>query len=81
MAGIASTLMLTVNGFVCATLSRFLGISGWLIWQVVPGSLPIAFIAASLVGFRYSNPFLRLVYAVSATWLGTLNFAFFAAVA
>ena len=78
---IVPAILLTVNGLVCATLSHFLGIPGWLAWQAVPGLLPIAFIAATIAGFRYSNWFLRLVYAVSAAWLGILNFAFFAAVA
>jgi predicted MPP superfamily phosphohydrolase len=78
---IVPAILLTVNGFVCATLSHFLGLSGWLTWQVIPGILPLAFIAATIAGFRYSNLFLRIVYAVSAAWLGALNFAFFAAVA
>jgi len=34
---IVPAILLTVNGFVCATLSHFLGISGWLIWQAIPG--------------------------------------------
>jgi predicted MPP superfamily phosphohydrolase len=41
----------------------------------------IAFIFATLLRFRFSHPSLRIVYAVTAVWLGTLNFAFFAAVA
>jgi hypothetical protein len=48
---------------------------------MIPATLPIAFIAATIINFRYSNPLLRLIYAVSAAWLGALNFAFFAAVA
>jgi predicted MPP superfamily phosphohydrolase len=78
---IVPVILLTVNGFVCATAGHFFGIRGWLAWQVIPGFLAIAFIAATIAGFRYSNPLLRLVYAVSAAWLGALNFAFFAAAA
>ncbi len=81
MAALVSAILLTVNAFVCATLSHFLGLPGWPIWQAIPGVLPIAFLAATIIGFRYSNPFLRIIYAVSAAWLGALNFAFFAAVA
>ena len=81
MAVTVVIILLTVNAVVCATLSSFLGISGWLIWQVIPGSLSIAFIATTLVDFRFSNQLLRITYAISAAWLGTLNFAFFAAVA
>jgi predicted MPP superfamily phosphohydrolase len=78
---IVPVILLAVNGFVCATAGHFFGIPGWLVWQVIPGLLAIAFIAATIAGFRYSNPVLRLVYAVSAAWLGALNFAFFAAAA
>jgi predicted MPP superfamily phosphohydrolase len=78
---IVPAILLTVNGFVCATAGHFFGRSGWRTWQVIPGILPIAFIAATIAGFRYSNRFLRVVYAVSAVWLGALNFAFFAALA
>jgi predicted MPP superfamily phosphohydrolase len=78
---IVPAILLVVNGFVCATVGRFFGLPGWLAWQVIPGFLAIAFIATTIAGFRYSNPFLRLVYAVSAVWLGALNFAFFAAAA
>jgi predicted MPP superfamily phosphohydrolase len=78
---IVPVILLTVNAFVCATLGHFLAIPGWLFWQVIPALLPIAFIAVTIVSFRHSNPFLRMIYAVSAAWLGALNFAFFAAVA
>ncbi len=81
MVGIISAILLTVNAFICATLGHFLGIPGWLAWQAIPAAFPIAFIGATIVGFRYSNPLLRVVYAVSAAWLGALNFAFFAAIA
>jgi predicted MPP superfamily phosphohydrolase len=50
------------------------------LWQIVPGTVAVAFIAASILGFRYSHPLLRAVYAISAAWLGALNLLFFAAV-
>jgi len=78
-AGVLSAILLLANGFVCGTWSHFFGVPGWLWWQFIPGSLAIAFIASAIVGFRFSNPLLRIVYAVSASWLGALNFAFFAA--
>ena len=81
MIVVVSAILLTVNAFVCATLGHFLGLSGWLIWQLLPALFPIAFIAVTIVSFRHSNPFLRTIYTVSAAWLGALNFAFFAAVA
>ncbi len=81
MALIISTLLLTVNAFVCATLSHFFELPGWAIWQALPGIFPLAFLAATIAGFRYANAALRFIYAVSAAWLGALNFAFFAAAA
>lgn len=80
-ASVVSTILLTANGFVCATWSHFFRMPGWLWWQFIPGSLVLAFIASTIIGFRISNPLLRIVYTVSASWLGALNFAFFAAAA
>jgi hypothetical protein len=78
---IVSTILLAANAVVCATLSQFFGVPGWIIWQVFPGALVIAFIPATLLRFRFSHPALRIIYAVTAAWLGVLNFTFFAAVA
>src|SRR5215470_12313310 len=39
-----------------------------------------SFVAASLLSFRYWNAFTRNFYRVAATWLGILNFLFFAAI-
>jgi len=78
---VASMILLIANGFVCATWSHFFGMTGWLSWQFIPGSLALTFIMSTIVGFRFSNPLLRIVYAVSALWLGMLNFGFFAAAA
>jgi hypothetical protein len=78
---IVTAILLSVNAFVCATWSHFFAVPGWGVWQAAPGLLTVAFIGATLLGFRHSNLFLRLVYRVSATWLGLLNFAFFAAAA
>lgn len=79
MGAVISIILLTVNAFVCATISHFFGLPGWLIWQAIPALLPIAFIATTIAGFRLSNHLLRIIYAISAAWLGALNFAFFAA--
>jgi uncharacterized protein len=42
-------------------------------------ALSISFVTASVVGFRYSNVFVRVFYTLAATWLGTLSFCFYAA--
>ncbi|HSI14595.1 MAG TPA: metallophosphoesterase [Chthoniobacter sp.] len=81
MVTIMSTFLLSANALVCATLSHFFGLPGWSFWQAVPGSLAVAFIATTILGFRYSNPLLRTIYTVSATWLAALNYAFFASIA
>jgi hypothetical protein len=41
--------------------------------------LSVSFVAASLLAFRYFNPFVRLFYRIAATWLGFFNFFFVAA--
>jgi predicted MPP superfamily phosphohydrolase len=78
--GVVLTILLLTNALVCATASAFFGLGGWLLWQLLPASFPVAFIGATILGFRFSNPLLRAVYGVSASWLGALNFAFFAAI-
>ena len=80
-ATIVSAILLGANAFVCATIGHFFGVPGWLAWQFVPGLLALAFIPATILRFRSAHPALRILYAVCATWLGALNFAFFAAIA
>ncbi|HEX4263041.1 MAG TPA: metallophosphoesterase [Verrucomicrobiae bacterium] len=77
---IVLTILLSANAFVCATWSHFFGMPGWLWWQFIPGSLAMAFILSTIAGFRSANPLIPVIYTVSASWLGVLNFAFFAAV-
>ena len=78
---IVSTILLAANALVCATWSDFFNVPGWIAWQFVPGALAIAFIPATILRFRSNHPALRIIYAISASWLGALNFAFFAALA
>lgn len=78
---IVSTVLLLANALVCATWSYFFDLPGWVAWQVIPGTLAIVFIPTTVLRFRSTHPPLRLVYALSASWLGALNFAFFASVA
>jgi hypothetical protein len=78
---VVSIILLVVNAVICATWSHFFDLSKWLIWQAFPGALAIAFIPATILRFRSAHPALKTVYALSASWLGALNFFFFAAVA
>src|SRR6202140_4016285 len=47
--------------------------------QVAIAFLSISFVVASLLAFRYYNPFVRLFYTVASIWLGMFNFLFLAA--
>lgn len=78
---VVSAILLSANALVCATWSHFFTLPGWLVWQIVPGVVALAFIPATILRFRFSHPALRVVYALSASWLGALNFAFFASLA
>jgi uncharacterized protein len=42
-------------------------------------ALSFTFVLSALLGFRYSNPAIRLVYIFSAVWLGIANYLFLAA--
>jgi predicted MPP superfamily phosphohydrolase len=44
---------------------------------VIP--LSISFLAAALLGFRLSNPPVRVFYSLSSVWLGVMNYLFLAA--
>jgi hypothetical protein len=76
---ILSAILLAANAVVCGTVSYFFAVPGWIAWQALPGALAIVFIPATILRFRFAHPVLKIVYALSAAWLGALNFAFFAA--
>jgi predicted MPP superfamily phosphohydrolase len=78
---IVSAILLGANALVCATIGHFFGVRGWLAWQLAPGIVALAFIPTTILRFRSAHPALKVLYAICATWLGTLNFAFFASVA
>lgn len=78
---IVSSILLTANALVCGTWSYFFDVPGWIVWQLVTALLALVFIPATILRFRTDNPVLRVIYAFSSSWLGALNFAFFAAAA
>ena len=43
--------------------------------------LSVTFVTASLLAFRYTNPFVRAYYRIASVWVGMLNFLFLAACA
>ena len=42
--------------------------------------LSVIFMAATLLGFRFSNPFVKSFYWVAAIWIGFANFLLIAAI-
>jgi len=72
--------LLAANWFVCQTWNHFWGTPSVPLWQIVPPALTLAFVVTTLLGFRQANAFLRVMYRVSATWLGVFSFCLFAAV-
>jgi predicted MPP superfamily phosphohydrolase len=79
--GLFGVILLLTNAFVCATLAHFVGLPHWIAWQAAPAAVALSFVAATLLGRDHSGLFLRTFYAISAAWLGVLNYAFFAALA
>jgi predicted MPP superfamily phosphohydrolase len=78
---VVSTVFFSVTWFTCATWVYFWAKHGLTVWWIVPFVLSVAFILSLLAGLRFSSPFLRLTYRISAVWLGMLNLCFFAALA
>lgn len=78
---IVAAILLSANALVCWTWSYFFDLPGWIAWQALPGALAVVFIPATVLRFKYNHPALRGIYALSAVWMGALNFAFFASVA
>ena len=61
-----STVLLLVNALVCATWSAFFHVPGWIVWQLFPAGLALAFIPTTILRFRSNHPALRIVYALCA---------------
>jgi len=79
---ILQSILFLAHWFVYETWARFLGIRdpGALSEpQIAFALLSVSFVIASLLAFRYSNLFVRLLYITAASWLGILSFCFFAA--
>jgi predicted MPP superfamily phosphohydrolase len=57
----------------------YLGTSATLALRDALFMLAFSFIIAALLGFRFSNAPVRLLYVISAVWLGLLNYFFLAA--
>lgn len=77
---LVSTILLTANAVACSMWLYFAQVNGSWKWEILTALLTIAFVPATLLGFRTSPIWLRIVYAASAIWLGIVNFCFFAAI-
>lgn len=75
-----TVVLLLAEYFVSFTWNRFTGRADFR-WELASLVIALSFLPATLIGFRHSSPLLRGLYAVSAIWLGTLNYLLFAAVA
>ena len=75
---IIQSFLFLVHWFVYATWASFWG-HGNLKLQILMALLSISFVSASMLGFRFSQAFVRLLYTISAVWLGLLSFFLLAA--
>src|SRR6266404_6027154 len=73
-------ILLAANWFVCQTWNHFWGTASMPPWQIILSMLSISFVVTTLLGLRHTNVLLRIVYRISAIWLGVLSFTFFASI-
>ena len=87
---IFQTVLIAVHGFLFLTWVYFWAphvdgasqrydfrpLSHWRL-LIALGILSVSFLATSLIGFRFTNVILRVVYRTTAVWLGFVNYAFF----
>ncbi len=79
---IVQAFLCVAHWFLYVTLVDFwwpLGSSAILDLRVGLAALSVSFIVAALLGFRFSNWIVALIYQLAAVWLGLLNFLFVAA--
>ena len=73
------SILMAANWFVCATWNHFLGMTAVPAWKFIFPGMTLAFVATTFLGRRYSSFGVRMVYRISAVWLGVLNSCFIAA--
>lgn len=79
---IIQAILFGAHWFVYATWMDFIGVAGShgvQVAKIVVFLLSTSFVITSLLAFRYSNILIRILYTISAVWLGMLSFFFFAA--
>ena len=78
---IIQTILIAGHAAIYETWIDFWGTPGgearvWM--KVAVAALAVSFVAATMIGFRYSNWAVRAFYRLAAGWLGFLSFLFFA---
>jgi uncharacterized protein len=76
------TVLFLVHWFLYNTWTFFWGApvpSGISVLQITLALLSVSFVLASLLAWRSSHVIVRILYTISAVWLGTLSFCFLAA--
>ena len=79
---VIQVILFLAHGFLYQTIVAFWGVpdpTAALVLRDVLMALTFSFVPAALLVFRFSNPAANLLYTLAATWLGFLNFFFFAA--
>jgi predicted MPP superfamily phosphohydrolase len=79
---VIQSILLFAHWFIYTTWKSFSAIAdppGIRPLEIMVAFLSVSFIAASLLAFRFSNPFVRSFYRLAALWLGAVNFFFLAA--
>lgn len=73
--------LLSAHWFVFHTLVVFLPLSPMSERNlaIILFVLGISFVVAALLGFRFTNPVVQLLYTLASIWLGLLNFIFWGA--
>ena len=80
--GVVSLILYAANLVVYEALAAIFAIDAkWqlMLLGVALGTLSASFILSTLAGMRYYNIFTRLLYRISAVWLGSLVYLFLAA--
>ena len=73
--------LLLAHWFIFHTVAAFwpLSANGQSVLAAALFLLGISFVAAALLGYRFSNLLVENIYKIAAVWLGMLNFLFWAA--
>src|SRR5260370_25122630 len=79
---IIQVILFAAHWFVYATWMSFTGTAnapGSSAAKIILVLLSVSFVITSLLAFSYSNILIRILYTISAVWLGMLSFLFLAA--